>query len=755
MGVIDGFDATWSQARQTYGEGTPTTGEKFDQSSTLNTLKSTMDGAAPGSRWSGGASEAYGAANTEHQRVIGAIGDLDKQLGTQVTNAANLVNSGRNDLDSVKKWVHDAAATTQNNQAGERMKMTIVSKGLGQLTEVINNTDGQMQRVKGEIDKIKGEYQALGTGQKFAQEGKGDKDPLGEEKSDEEKNAEEEKQARERAEQDVQDTLGGDEEAAGRVDEVIDSIEPGKPLSTEQGSYLSQMQAQMHGMSVERLHEVEQKLGDHKDVIGDSMQLMSNDDVEFPKTDTETGAVDDPGQSVQGGFDQLPDSVKDTLNSPDILHMDRLEAISGMVQDGDDRFQTNTDLDRGMLRKAGDVMDSPFWQQSPDEYPGGSMDRGVHAFDPTISKVFDAVAPDHGAIHDAITNGPGHIEGIDSDKFMEGVTHRNWADDGKAAGQLFEWTKDSTGPNGVIAAETAHAYAAYLGEHSQDLLALGGSHQIGDVNPSLVQAFSSGLMPYQDEMVEENPAHDTVFKPLDDLGSKMEYTKGLFAVIDTQPDAAREWNRAAYQNAMDMQGSFADYAREQPTLSGHDLRLDDLESSARLLGAIDGGVNQETLSNVQNGQMSADEALKNAQDAYNFKKDILGDVLSYAPGGDLITNTAAEAIVGQPPNEASFKFDATGTITDVGLSANEQSAAHQTTQAQYAVASQFVERGDAYIDPKFFNGDGSLKSPNQISADEWSVYDAQLTVAMSERVQINSMLEKFRNTLDRVNGIGN
>ncbi|MBJ7385265.1 MAG: DUF4226 domain-containing protein, partial [Mycolicibacterium sp.] len=165
--MIDGFDATWSQARQTYGEGTPTTGEKFDQSSTLNNLKSTMDGAAPGSRWSGGASEAYGAANTEHQRVIGAIGDLDKQLGTQVTNAANLVNSGRNDLDSVKKWVHDAAATTQNNQAGERMKMTIVSKGLGQLTEVINNTDGQMQKVKGEIDKIKGEYQALGTGQKF------------------------------------------------------------------------------------------------------------------------------------------------------------------------------------------------------------------------------------------------------------------------------------------------------------------------------------------------------------------------------------------------------------------------------------------------------------------------------------------------------------------------------------------------------------------------------------------------------------
>lgn len=63
--------------------------------------------------------------------------------------------------------------------------------------------------------------------------------------------------------------------------------------------------------------------------------------------------------------------------------------------------------------------------------------------------------------------------------------------------------------------------------------------------------------------------------------------------------------------------------------------------------------------------------------------------------------------------------------------------------------------GATYIDPKFFNGDGSLKSPNHVSADEGSVYDAQLTVAMSERVQMNSMLEKFRDTLGRVNGIDN
>lgn len=748
MSAIDGFNSTWSDARKTYGEGAPVTGERFDVSSKLDGLKSQMNAAAPGGRWSGGASDAYAKANADHQEVIGKIGAADRKLATQVTNAANLVTSGRTDLEKLHTFINDAAANLPNNQAGKTMEMQLASKGLGQLTDIIKNTDDGMQTVKGNIDKIKGEYEALGTGQKFApKEKQGDADALGD---TEEKKAEEEKEARERAEQDVQDTLGGDEEAAGRVDDVIDSIEPGKPLSAEQGSYLSQMQAQMQGMSVERMHEVEQKLGDHKDVIGDSMQLMSNDDVKFPKTDTETGALDDPGQSVQGGFDQLPDSVKDTLNSPDILHMDRLEAISGMVQDGDDRFQTNTDLDRGLLRKAGDVMDSPFWQQSPDEYPGGSMDRGVHAFDPTISKVFDAVAPDHGAIHDAITNGPGHIEGIDSDKFMEGVTHRNWADDGKAAGQLFEWTKDSTGPNGVIAAETAQAYATYVGDHSEELLTIGGFHQLGDLNPSLVQAFATGLEPYQQEMVESNPMHDTAFQALDSFETgKMETTRGLFAVIDSQPDAAVEFNRAAYQNALEMQQSFADRVAADPNFTRPDVRSDDLQSAARLLGVIDGGMNQETLSNITNGKMGEEAALKNAQDAWDFKQKILGGVASYAPGGDLVTNTLTDVVVGPRPEADQFKVDPnTGYVTEIGLSDAEMSQNSQVTRAQFEIASRFVDPWSPEIDQRFYNSDGSLKSPGQIGTGDWSQYDTQLRQYLSDNSKIASELLTFRSTYD-------
>ena len=75
------------------------------------------------------------------------------------------------------------------------------------------------------------------------------------------------------------------------------------------------MQAQQNGMSIEELHTAEQRLGDHKDIIGDSWQLMSNDDVIFPKTDTVEGALDDPNYRVKGGFDQLPQSVQETLRN--------------------------------------------------------------------------------------------------------------------------------------------------------------------------------------------------------------------------------------------------------------------------------------------------------------------------------------------------------------------------------------------------------------------------------------------------------
>jgi hypothetical protein len=231
----------------------------------------------------------------------------------------------------------------------------------------------------------------------------------------------------------------------------------------------------------------------------------------------------------------------------------------------------------------------------------------------------------------------------------------------------------------------------------------------------------------------------------------MEKTKGLFAVIDSQRDAAVEWNRSAYHHALDMQQSFADYAKDHPTMTKGDLRIDDLDASARLLGVVDGGMNQETLSNINNAHMSDEQAAANARDSYEFKKDILRSVFSYAPGGDLVTNTFADGLLGPPPEAGDVLRRDGGMVTDVGLSSTEQTTGHQITQAQYTVAAGFVQAGDSHIDDRFFEN-GKLLPPNRISSEDWSIYNSQLASALVDRPYVADKLGQFRDTLDRVGG---
>jgi hypothetical protein len=108
------------------------------------------------------------------------------------------------------------------------------------------------------------------------------------------------------AKEDVEKTLkDGDQAAAGRVEKVLGTIKPYNELSPEQAAYLNEMQRQQAGMSIPALHKAEDQLGDKKHIIGDSWQLMSNDDV--PR---DSGKFAD---QQKGGFDRLPDSVQKIL----------------------------------------------------------------------------------------------------------------------------------------------------------------------------------------------------------------------------------------------------------------------------------------------------------------------------------------------------------------------------------------------------------------------------------------------------------
>jgi hypothetical protein len=212
----------------------------------------------------------------------------------------------------------------------------------------------------------------------------------------------------------------------------------------------------------------------------------------------------------------------------------------------------------------------------------------------------DAVSHDHQVVHDAITgnvekdNEFGQQSKVDHEHFLYNLTHEEWDDDGAAAGSLFDWTNSAaTGTEEGIAASTAHTYADYIGEHSNDLMHLNGSnvigldgvHTLGEVNPHLTYAVAEGLTPYINN-IAGLPSAITGFDPLDGPGQFGDYsmgdTKGLFAVLNSEQTTATLWNAEVYKQALLHETAFA----QNPSNFGADAHL---TSSAMLRGLVDAG----------------------------------------------------------------------------------------------------------------------------------------------------------------------
>lgn len=153
--------AIWSNARATFGEGTPEGGAQFDASAQLRQMQAKVQSAAPGSRWTGTGADAYADANDKQARTLGALADLDRRLGSEVDRSAEVVAAGRRDLDAVRQWVSDAAATVPNNAAGERMLIPVVGKGAGEIVSILERSNGDLAAIASRIHSLGEEYRAL------------------------------------------------------------------------------------------------------------------------------------------------------------------------------------------------------------------------------------------------------------------------------------------------------------------------------------------------------------------------------------------------------------------------------------------------------------------------------------------------------------------------------------------------------------------------------------------------------------------
>ena len=161
VGVLDAFLATWSRARAAFGDGAPQDGSAYDQSPALLELRAEVAGAGPGQHWRGPGSDAYGHANDKQTAVLGEAARLDAQLRAEVDKSAEVVAAGRRELDGVRQWVLDAASEVPRTAEGERMLYPVVSRGSGEIVEILERAVADMHSISTRIGGIGAEYHAL------------------------------------------------------------------------------------------------------------------------------------------------------------------------------------------------------------------------------------------------------------------------------------------------------------------------------------------------------------------------------------------------------------------------------------------------------------------------------------------------------------------------------------------------------------------------------------------------------------------
>lgn len=659
--MLDGFLATWSRARDTFGSGVPQTGEHYDQSRQLQNLQATVHTAVPGGHWSGGAASAYDGKNTEHAGVIGKLVGLDKQLGSYVTESAQVVSAGRKNLDSIRSRVLAAAQSVPAGPMREQILMPIVQKGLAQLSEVVASSNGQLNSVGAKIQLVGNEYAKLGAG------GDGEKTP--EEKK---KGAED---AHKKGGEDGESLADGklSEEEARRLREATTLTPEQKAaldngdvtIPAEQMSYLNGLSDSLDGKSPEQIKAILDKLPDDQArAVSDGLHLVGSDAVHAQGVDGSLKPGDSGYVPATGGKENLPKSIQDVFDAPLLndpggewktmpdgskVHippdynspykfLDEYRDIAAIADYGDPTLQRGSALNDGLLAESRELLD----HYQSDRWPNYDDSWGHQNLDPTLQQLLQSASDDPTAVHDAIAGADGHSPAND---FIKDLYEHDWADNGAAAGTLFP----DAGDHSARAGETMFAFDAYAGEKYQELLNLQGRDSLAQVNPELVRAMATANVPYLDDMAGYNLDGTQGFGDLDP-GANSNTMRGLFAVMDGDEIASNTLNGNASRVGQEYLINYSEGLAHGGVPNG-----ELLQANGKLLGAMDMGEYIHQLDSGRDSFAAAEAAYEKRGQWYDLGHDILGatpgvkdgvDVYDAIPGDPL-----KQLFVGDPPTK--------------------------------------------------------------------------------------------------------
>lgn len=332
-------------------------------------------------------------------------------------------------------------------------------------------------------------------------------------------------------------------------------------------------------------------------------------------------------------------------------------------------------------------------------------DQYAGARDAALADVFNAAGRDHAAVSSELSSDTGQ-------QFLTDLHTHVWADTADATQNrqsthtLLDWIGDEAhSPDSDIASRAgaaAHALAVNLdANHDQYLkppALFGATPNVANLNPELIAADAIALEPYQNALVGDltgTKGFDVIGNPGD---GDLRAARNVFAVIDSDPGAAKAFNAAAEQKIL-----------------AHQQANGDLKSAGYLLAAVNGGAEQEAIARGLQGA-ETDRAI------YEIKKSgldyLFGSIpgTSYVPGFELTRDTIETGILGVNPEEGA----ATPNIP-------VYSAQHSINSTSFQVASVLdASVGDPDIPSQFFNADGHLKSPDQISVAGLRSYSTSL-----------------------------
>ncbi|AYF77853.1 WXG100 family type VII secretion target [Nocardia yunnanensis] len=346
----------------------------------------------------------------------------------------------------------------------------------------------------------------------------------------------------------------------------------GDTVGLPQYPYLQAFTQGMNDMSGEDIDQLGSKLKGNgsdqvKDAIANDLRIIS---------DPQIHNLD--GKNT-GGMKQLPDSIQKALTdnpvksipfgSHNVEHLDDLRAVGDLMSHGDKSIQ-GSDINRGMIKQGAELAGAA----TPDAF----FSIGNENVGKLANSLLDNAVVDHTAVHDAIiadpkSSNPDARAAADrmnvtcdnggkyfGNQHVLDVLEHPWAKDQHGAENMFKWIgDDASQPKGSFlnnqAGETAYSLASILGDsHNQSALN-SPDNPLGAYNPALTQTLANSMSPYLGNFAGVTDANLLNSTPIDATGHPLDLPShkdssqlsNMFAVLDSDPDAARTINSAGMQ----------------------------------------------------------------------------------------------------------------------------------------------------------------------------------------------------------------